>query len=1192
MNKKGGKMKTDKSKIISRALLLALLSIGLLLGAYSQSGKGNGGKLNKTAATGEFFDFNINNLRIPLDNKGVIADVLTGDIRGAGGFYDDHVFLFSSGFYVSGYHDVNNDGNLNESELWGNGVLSASRIEDYQPGPFGSSQGDPRNQVYVVYATDQAFGPSWQEWKDAVDLGADFYDGDGDGVYDPSDKNGNGTWDPTEDRPDLIGDVTAWTVYNDGVPTALRRFTVAPKGLEVRQTVFGFNSKTAVGNMMFVRYRLVNTGEVADEFYNVYFSAAADPDLGEYQSDLVGSDTVLSAGYVYNDGNDAEYGPNAPCFLMDFFQGPYEFIPGVTFEDANGNGVFDDGEVALDTAYQVKGKVIGIDAIPGARTLGLASMTQYMQSHPTHGDPNTHFELRNYMIGGRGKDGDSLYITNWSFGNGSTLGADSSRINTKYMYSGEPATGRGWLNIVPIDQRQMSNTGPFTLRKGEPQDIVVAYIVGRGNSPTNSVTIAKNFSEIAQEVFDNNFPSPPPPPPVSPTIAQGEGFFDIIFETDEQANYNAVDTVLGINRIVQGFYITAFKFNSSNPTIAGQINEKELQSYRFDNFIQSFYTIASNGGRDLSREIAPISLDPQVYSDPSKGRVKLRISADPFSGDPLVKGSEYYIKVGVYTINTANIVPMSGGAYGKVDDYYDPVGGAYEEFETGMITVTYGSQLFSPAIGESPTGTHKVGAASGEVKFIPLSKTDLNGNTYAVEFFRDSSTTLWSTFWKLTNVTTNTVLLDSMKNYNYDDEDIAGKVTDGFIAKVAPAAPIINSLTEQQSKYEGTAWFPDFIRASNSGVYYVGLDLSKDVYPEVQSTLFTSANERSTAITADRLRRVELRFGENSKAYRYINGYVGNAITRNNSYAWAGQLTAADTAGIGKVGKLGEGFVEVPFSAWVVDERYGEEYQLATGFIEAAPKAGGTGGNPDGNWDPGVSLVGSKEVILIFDAPYDETGAQKLYTGGDFTVNGTTTTVYADVKRGYTIPAGADGVTAKEIATAKSPFLNTMYVVQLPRANASSFYANGDVLNIELTEYPYTELDRFEFSTPAGGGFTEEDAQALFEKVNVFPNPLFAFNPQTSVSPSAPADDPFVTFSNLPEEITVKIFTVSGTLIRTLGTADKASPTSPFLRWNLQNEDGLRVASGMYLAIVDSPKYGQKILKFAVIMPQKQLRRY
>jgi flagellar hook assembly protein FlgD len=83
-----------------------------------------------------------------------------------------------------------------------------------------------------------------------------------------------------------------------------------------------------------------------------------------------------------------------------------------------------------------------------------------------------------------------------------------------------------------------------------------------------------------------------------------------------------------------------------------------------------------------------------------------------------------------------------------------------------------------------------------------------------------------------------------------------------------------------------------------------------------------------------------------------------------------------------------------------------------------------------------------------------------------------------------------------------------------------------------------------------------------------------------------------VTFTNLPEDITVKIYSLSGTLLRTLGTEDKSEPTSPFLNWNLQNESGIRVASGMYLAIISSPKYGDKVLKFAIIMPQKQIQRF
>jgi flagellar hook assembly protein FlgD len=91
---------------------------------------------------------------------------------------------------------------------------------------------------------------------------------------------------------------------------------------------------------------------------------------------------------------------------------------------------------------------------------------------------------------------------------------------------------------------------------------------------------------------------------------------------------------------------------------------------------------------------------------------------------------------------------------------------------------------------------------------------------------------------------------------------------------------------------------------------------------------------------------------------------------------------------------------------------------------------------------------------------------------------------------------------------------------------------------------------------------------------------------------TATPDEPFVTFTNLPEQVTIKIYSLAGQLLRTLDKNDKSSPTSPFLRWNLQNESQLRVASGMYLAIVSSPKYGDKVLKFAIIMPQKQIQRF
>ncbi len=139
--------------------------------------------------------------------------------------------------------------------------------------------------------------------------------------------------------------------------------------------------------------------------------------------------------------------------------------------------------------------------------------------------------------------------------------------------------------------------------------------------------------------------------------------------------------------------------------------------------------------------------------------------------------------------------------------------------------------------------------------------------------------------------------------------------------------------------------------------------------------------------------------------------------------------------------------------------------------------------------------------------------------------------------------------------------------------------------------YGYTTENVYQFSTLDGTTLTSADEQEMWNMVNVYPNPLYGYNELTSYYTNTP-DEPFITFTNLPEQVTVKIYSLSGSLLRTLTTDDKASPSSPFLNWDLLNQSGLRAASGMYLAIVSSPIYGDKTLKFAIIMPQKQIQRF
>ena len=105
---------------------------------------------------------------------------------------------------------------------------------------------------------------------------------------------------------------------------------------------------------------------------SVIFSVWADPDLGEeYYDDLVGVDILRNAGFTYNgDDSDPIYGAQIPSFFMDFLSGPAVYIPGETFIDNDGDGIYTPGiDTPLDTAFTHRGQVLGITELPGIKIL-------------------------------------------------------------------------------------------------------------------------------------------------------------------------------------------------------------------------------------------------------------------------------------------------------------------------------------------------------------------------------------------------------------------------------------------------------------------------------------------------------------------------------------------------------------------------------------------------------------------------------------------------------------------------------------------------------------------------------------------------------------------------------------------------------------------------------------------------------
>ena len=440
----------------------------------------------------------VNRFKLPINNIGTLADQLTNGQRLAGGFYDGGLTLYSGGFYLSG---------ISNGFLWANGNFSAERISDYVPGHVGTISQDPKNILYVIRSTDPPFGQSWQNWKDAVSQGAAFYDGNNDGIYNPIDLNANGKWDPDEDRPDFLGDITAWCVFNDGVPAAQRIYSdVNPQGIDIQQSVFAQKDSADLNNVIFVRYRIINRGTVAEVMDSVYFGPAYDVDIGDNGSgDLDGCDTLLNSAYTYHDPNytTLKWGPNPPpAEFAELLQGPLSYIPGITFTDINANGIFDPGiDIPLDSAFNFRGPLLGQSIYPGAKNLNMSSANQLLKSP----SPANRFQAW-YCLTGKNNAGAHIDPCNWSLGQ-VMGGTNCANVNPLFLYSGDPVTQTGWVNINPRDQRSFLSSGPFKLEKDKPVDIIIANIVGRGSDALNSITVAKNYVSNIIKYYNSNFPN-------------------------------------------------------------------------------------------------------------------------------------------------------------------------------------------------------------------------------------------------------------------------------------------------------------------------------------------------------------------------------------------------------------------------------------------------------------------------------------------------------------------------------------------------------------------------------------------------------------------------------------------------------------------------------------------------------------
>ncbi len=102
-------------------------------------------------------------------------------------------------------------------------------------------------------------------------------------------------------------------------------------------------------------------------------------------------------------------------------------------------------------------------------------------------------------------------------------------------------------------------------------------------------------------------------------------------------------------------------------------------------------------------------------------------------------------------------------------------------------------------------------------------------------------------------------------------------------------------------------------------------------------------------------------------------------------------------------------------------------------------------------------------------------------------------------------------------------------------------------------------------------------AKGALDLIKVVPNPYYAYSAYERSNL-----ENLVKVTNLPQTCTISIYTVNGTLVRTLNKDDSRT----YIDWDLKNQKNVPIASGVYLVHVNVPNVGEKVLKwFGAIRP-------
>ena len=437
---------------------------------------------------------------------------------------------------------------------------------------------------------------------------------------------------------------------------------------------------------------------------------------------------------------------------------------------------------------------------------------------------------------------------------------------------------------------------------------------------------------------------------------------------------------------------------------------------------------------------------------------------------------------------------------------------------------------YAGAPGDTVSPVNHTGSSDGSVVPLVVDPARTSGHIYNVRFEDQAGTITW----KLVDVTRGDTVLRGQTNQSGDDDYL---IADGVQVKVLGPPPGMKSwvITAGERRWTwagGAAGFEmeGFSGAMGSALHGWGDGVTDDQLRNVALRLAATDVDGNVSDPSD---------PDLSYAYRYVRGaqnapakpeFAPYITNTSGSYAYQGYAKS------------------VPLAAYNMETT--PPTRLMIGHVENNASGGTVDGRywpPDYNAADNTSSTGPREWFFIFDVPYSETPDPRLM-----------------------------------VNILNETGLPIMYFCTPARRGNVAFAAEDEFL-IEANHINST-ADVFAFTAPAVS-YDVATATQDAEKITVFPNPYYGVNTEEINKYNR-----FVTFSHLPQEARIRIYNLAGVQVREI----RKNSASQFERWDLANESGLPVGSGLYIAHIEMPGLNgaTKILKLAIVQEQQILDRY